>query len=58
MNYYAVGWFEIYVQDIQKAKKFYSEVFQVELTDMKDPTDNPDGMRMAAFPFSLSLIHI
>lgn len=53
MNYYAVGWFEIYVQDIQKAKKFYSEVFQVELTDMKDPTDNPDGMRMAAFPFSM-----
>lgn len=49
-KYNTVGWFEIYVQDIEKAKKFYSEVFQVELTDMQDPADDGEGMKMAAFP--------
>lgn len=50
-KYNAVGWFEIYVQDIEKAKKFYGEVFQVQLADMQDPTDNADGnMKMAGFP--------
>lgn len=49
-KYNTVGWFEIYVQDIEKAKKFYSEVFQVELTDMQDPADDGEGMKMAGFP--------
>ena len=50
-KYNPVGWFEIYVQDIEKAKKFYSEVFQVQLEDMQDPTEDADGsMKMAAFP--------
>lgn len=53
MKNYVVGWFEIYVQDLQRAKKFYGEVFQLELSDLADPTDNPDGMLMAAFPFSM-----
>ena len=47
-QYKVVGWFEIYVQDIEKAKKFYGEVFQVEFEDMNDPTDQ--NMKMAAFP--------
>lgn len=47
-QYNVVGWFEIYVQDIEKAKKFYGEVFQVEFEDMNDPTDQ--NMKMAAFP--------
>lgn len=47
-KYNTVGWFEIYVQDIEKAKKFYGEVFQVEFQDMNDPTDQ--SMKMAAFP--------
>lgn len=52
-KYYAVGWFEIYVQDIARAKKFYEEVFQVELTDLADPTESEDEMKMVAFPFSM-----
>ena len=49
-NYNPVGWFEIYVQDLDKAKKFYSEVFQLQLQDMDDPTEDADGsMKMAAF---------
>lgn len=32
-----VGWFEIYVQDITRAKKFYESVFQVELEQLISP---------------------
>ncbi len=31
MNYNPVGWFEIYVQDMARAKVFYETVFQVTL---------------------------
>jgi predicted enzyme related to lactoylglutathione lyase len=32
-----VGWFEIYVQDMPRAKKFYESVFQVKLEQLKMP---------------------
>jgi predicted enzyme related to lactoylglutathione lyase len=32
-----VGWFEIYVQDIDRAKKFYQSVFQVQLERLSSP---------------------
>lgn len=41
----AVGWFEIYVQDMERAKKFYQGVFQVTLEKL--PVSN---MEMFAFP--------
>ncbi|MEY3121482.1 MAG: hypothetical protein RI993_307 [Pseudomonadota bacterium] len=46
-----VGWFEIYVQDMPRAKVFYEAVFQGTLT----PLENPDpesfpGMEMWVFP--------
>jgi predicted enzyme related to lactoylglutathione lyase len=31
-----VGWFEIYVQDMSRAKNFYEEVFRVELERLGD----------------------
>lgn len=40
-----VGWFEIYVQDMDRAKRFYETVFGVQLS----PLDSP-GMEMWAFP--------
>ena len=54
-NYYPVGWFEIYVQDIQRAKQFYEAVFQLELTDLADPTNSGEEneMKMVAFPYSM-----
>lgn len=52
-KYNPVGWFEIYVQDIEKAKKFYGEVFQVEFQDMEDPTDANGFMKMSGFPMSM-----
>lgn len=49
-----VGWFEIYVQDMPRAKAFYEAVFQGALT----PLENPDpkafvDMEMWAFPMSM-----
>jgi len=41
----SVNWFEIPVTDIERATKFYSKVFNVELS----PIDMP-GMKMAMFP--------
>lgn len=40
-----VGWFEIYVNDIERAKRFYQSVFSVELAKLESP-----GTEMWAFP--------
>ena len=44
-----VVWFEIYVQDMQRAKKFYETVFGITLEKMPAPTAEID-MEMWAFP--------
>jgi uncharacterized protein len=41
-----VGWFEIYVKEIERAKAFYQAVFDVELTRL----ESPPGIEMWAFP--------
>ena len=40
-----VGWFEIYVQDMDRAKAFYEAVFGAQLARLDSP-----GMDMWAFP--------
>jgi uncharacterized protein len=45
-----VGWFEIYVQDMDRAKKFYESVFQVKLERLNNPE-----MEMWSFPMSMDL---
>lgn len=45
-----VCWFEIYVQDMERAKKFYSTVLNIELTDAPPMPEMP-GMQMAFFPW-------
>jgi len=40
-----VGWFEIYVNEMPRAKTFYSQVFGFEFEDMSKP-----DMEMWAFP--------
>lgn len=40
-----VVWFEIYVQDMARAKRFYETVLEVELARLESP-----GMEMWAFP--------
>ncbi len=44
-----VGWFEIYVEDIERATKFYEGVFEVTLTQMQMP-EQFSGMEMWSFP--------
>jgi hypothetical protein len=52
-----VGWFEIYVQDMKRARDFYETVFQVTLQELPAP-QGPDGdnsfgqMEMWVFPMS------
>ena len=45
-DYNPVGWFEIYVQDIDKAQKFYETVLAITMSDLGDPTDGDLKMKM------------
>jgi len=44
-----VGWFEIYVDDMSRAKTFYESVFGVQLYGL----DSPPDIEMWAFPGQL-----
>ncbi len=39
MNHNPVGWFEIYVQDMDRARRFYETVFQVALEHLNNLPD-------------------
>lgn len=43
-----VVWFEIYVNDIDRATKFYEQVLDTKLETLGDPTDQ--GLKMMSFP--------
>ena len=43
-----VVWFEIYVQDIEKARKFYEEVLQKKMSELPTP-EGVDEMKMLTF---------
>ncbi|CAL68006.1 VOC family protein [Christiangramia forsetii] len=43
-----VVWFEIYVNDLNRAKSFYEQVFKTELSEIGDPTD--EEIKMLGFP--------
>ncbi|QYA25107.1 VOC family protein [Gramella sp. MT6] len=43
-----VVWFEIYVDDLDRAKSFYEKVFKTELSPLGDPTE--ENFQMLAFP--------
>jgi predicted enzyme related to lactoylglutathione lyase len=48
MSHNPVAWFEIYVQDLERAKAFYEKVFQVKLEKLSSP-----DLEMWAFPMSM-----
>lgn len=49
-----VGWFEIYVQDMPRAKAFYEAVFQTKLEQLENPDPIEFGeMEMWTFPMSM-----
>jgi len=45
MEHNPVGWFELYVQDMARARKFYESVFGFNFTKIESP-----GMDMLGFP--------
>ncbi|MDO5506254.1 MAG: VOC family protein [Pseudoxanthomonas suwonensis] len=47
-----VVWFEIYVQDLERATRFYEEVLSLKLESLGEPGTDPstEGMQMMAFP--------
>jgi hypothetical protein len=45
-----VGWFELYVQDIERAKAFYQKTFQVTLERLESP-----GIELWAFPMGMDI---
>lgn len=48
MKHNPVGWFEIYVDDIARAKSFYESVFQLKLEKLNSPE-----LDMWAFPMEM-----
>jgi uncharacterized protein len=51
MNSNPVIWFEIYVQDMARAQRFYESVLKVKLERLGDPTDS--RIEMLAFPMDM-----
>ncbi len=48
-----VGWFEIYVQDLSRARAFYEAVFETQLSPMTNPQAFPD-IEMLGFPSEMT----
>ena len=48
-----VGWFELYVNDMARARKFYETVFQRPLTDL--PASQSGNTQMAVFDMDMSV---
>lgn len=49
MEHNPVGWFEIYVQDITRAKKFYETILKMPLERLIVP-----GIEMQSFPMEMN----
>lgn len=52
MKQNAIGWFDIYVSDMDRATAFYQAVFEQTLEVMKDPTDS--NVLMKSFPTDMT----
>ncbi len=50
MNANVVNWFEIYVEDMNRAKNFYEKVLDLEMNQLPVPNGVQD-MEMYAFPW-------
>ena len=44
-----ISWFEIYVSDFERAKKFYTEVFRHKLADVEMTNERHSEMKYATF---------
>lgn len=48
-----IVWFEIYVEDIKRAQKFYETVLDIKLQHMPTPGSENEVMEMMAFPMEM-----
>ncbi|MEX0646564.1 MAG: VOC family protein [Balneolaceae bacterium] len=48
-----VNWFEIYVQDMNRAKSFYEKVLDIKLEELQVPAEpeSENSLQMMMFPF-------
>lgn len=51
MAYNPAVWFEIYVEDMDRAVQFYQNILGVELSKLESPMEN---MEMMAFPMDMA----
>ncbi|NVK54330.1 MAG: VOC family protein [Alteromonadaceae bacterium] len=58
-----ISWFEIYVNDMARAKAFYETILAIKLSDLTDPANG--SVQMKAFPANMekhgasgALVHI
>jgi predicted enzyme related to lactoylglutathione lyase len=49
-----IAWFEIYVNDMKRAKKFYESVLGMEMTSLANPATAEQSLEMWAFPGDMS----
>ena len=49
-----IVWFEIYVQDMARARRFYETVFQCMLEPLPAPEGEASGMQMLSFPMEMN----
>ncbi|HLP78467.1 MAG TPA: VOC family protein [Candidatus Paceibacterota bacterium] len=47
----ALNWFELYVSDFDRAKRFYEAILKTPLQEVPMAGCAPDGSRMAVFPY-------
>ena len=50
-----VGWFEIYVDDMSRAKGFYEAVFTTQLAMLGNPVADDSDLEMWAFPMEMAV---
>src|SRR5256885_3838700 len=48
-----VVWFEIHVNDLERARRFYEAVFQCQLEPLPAPEGQASGNEMLAFPMDM-----
>jgi predicted enzyme related to lactoylglutathione lyase len=47
-----VGWFEIYVEDMARARAFYEATLNIQLEPLPSP-DDEEGLEMWMFPYAM-----
>ena len=48
-----VIWFEIYVDDLQRAQSFYEKILHIEMSELPTPDSLEEEMSMVAFPMDM-----